>query len=372
MTRIVLAMVFGGVLTLCGFRKSPAPAVQSGITAPPPAEPAQEPEPPTAQVPVTPDTRSQGPRQIALPPELPPLDQGHLPPETYTGPMPPVVESSFRGRRVFSVVHPSHESVLVLFHGKGGGGDGWVKRPEAKRFVEMAVRRGYAIFAADSGIRAPQPMWDTTHPNNPEVADVNALIAHMQDTGKVKADAPVFGLGMSNGAYFLSVHAHQFDYKAIALFCSAGVKRVYYTHADKLPPILFAWAENDTTVPKEKVLTALEIAEEKGAIYKAVHMPPRPLRPDYLTRKVGIDSSLAQRIVAELRRHGIVDTTGRFTRDPADPALDLQRKLAKTFPEAKKVGPDILTQFNILYAEHKFSTDAAPQVFQWFDHYRDR
>ena len=115
--------------------------------------------------------------------------------------------STFEGFQVISYVPEHPRGMVYLFHGTGGSAS-FAERIETTDVLNRLVARGYGFVSTSSTERTGDKRWKVTDPSlttNPDLARLVRLQAHLVATTGLDANTPLVGIGMSNGARFVTL-----------------------------------------------------------------------------------------------------------------------------------------------------------------------
>ena len=115
--------------------------------------------------------------------------------------------STFEGFDVISYVPEHPRGIVYLFHGTGGSAR-FAEKVETTDVLNRLVARGYGFVSTSSTERTGDRRWNVADPSlttNPDLARLTRLQAHIVATTPVEANTPLVGIGMSNGARFVTL-----------------------------------------------------------------------------------------------------------------------------------------------------------------------
>src|SRR6185295_13444245 len=111
------------------------------------------------------------------------------------------------GFDVISYVPEHPRGIVYLFHGTGGSAR-FAAKVETTDVLNRLVARGYGFVSTSSTERTGDWRWNAADPSlatNSDLARLTRLQAHIVATTPVEANTPLVGIGMSNGARFVTL-----------------------------------------------------------------------------------------------------------------------------------------------------------------------
>ncbi|HKE73296.1 MAG TPA: hypothetical protein VKB57_06760 [Acidimicrobiales bacterium] len=278
---------------------------------------------------------------------------------------------SFEGFDVVSSIPDDPVGLVWLFHGTGGGAR-FATRVETVDTLNELLARGYGFVATESTERTGDRRWDVVDPSpatNPDLARLARLQQHLIDTTGVTASTPLLGLGMSNGARFVSLWGQEWadagqPVRSVALYMGRIAAPV--TAAGGLTvPAWFVTAENDVTVPPVGVLADYGRAVSAGTPAGLSVAREQPLAAARFLRIPGVDAGTADATFAALVATGAWDAAG--TRQvPIDEAI--ARAASADLPAAARpVANEVANQVALVLAVHQMRGDVKVPVADFFD-----
>lgn len=279
---------------------------------------------------------------------------------------PEPVRTTFEGFPVVSVIPEDPRGVVFVFHGSGGG-VGVVDKVEATDILKELVARGYGWVATESTLRTDTKRWDVRHAtaaDNPDLARLDRLWTHLVATTAAAATTPQLGLGMSNGARFVSLWAEanriQGDpVAAVAQMMGRAVPPVVRV------PTIFVTALNDATPDNADIERDHERAIAAGTTAQLVRIAERPMSAHRLVRIPGMTPDLATLVMASLQAHGVTDAAGHraVAPDAVDGALTGLPLPASIRPRRA----DINDQVRAAFALHELNAEPKLAIGTFFD-----
>jgi hypothetical protein len=276
-------------------------------------------------------------------------------------PEPPPSSSTFEGFDVISYV-PAHPKGLVyLFHGTGGSAD-FATKVDTVDVLNRFVADGYGYVSTSSTERTGTKRWLQSDPSlttNPDLARLTRLQQHLVDTTAVTSGTPLVGIGMSNGARFVTLWGQTWKsagYPVTAIWASAG--RIASPVATLTVPTIFSTSVNDFTVPPGGIVTDYARTTNAGTPTRFFNSTETPLTAPRFQRIPGIDRDEANQIVAALEQ------TGVWNRDGQRVVADIQQAVAKAMTAqlppsvvASGLGNDVANEVARVLAVHQFTSE---------------
>jgi hypothetical protein len=289
----------------------------------------------------------------------------------------PAVEwqrTTFEGFPVISYVPENPRGLVFTFHGTGGSAS-IVDRVEPTDVINRLVAQGYGFVSTSSTERTGNRRWLVTDPSlttNPDLARLLRLRAHLIATTPVEQGTPLLGVGMSNGARFVTLWGQTWR--------NAGypVRAIWASHGRVAPPVdgpgeltvptFFSTSERDFTVPPGGIIVDFARTMDAGTPAEFQISRERALTAPPYERIPGIDPTEAQQIVESLKATGVWNAQGE--RVVADIEAAVNQASTATFPPSVQgLGSAIADQTGVQMAVHQFTAEWAQQVIAFFGRY---
>jgi hypothetical protein len=235
------------------------------------------------------------------------------------GPVTPSVSfthSQFEGFEVVSYVPDQPTAIVYVFHGSNGSAN-FADKVETVDVLNELIGRGYGFVATESTERTGNKRWNVSNPSlqtNPDLARLTRLHQHLVDTTGVATSTPIVGIGMSNGARFVTLFGQTwsdagYPVKAIAPYMGRIAAPVEQSGGLTVPSF-FVTAENDFTSPPGPIIANYNDTVAAGTPAELRVAKERNLTSSRFLRIPGIDSNESQQIVDALVDAGIWNAAG--------------------------------------------------------------
>jgi predicted esterase len=289
----------------------------------------------------------------------------------------PAVEwqrTTFEGFPVISYVPENPRGLVFLFHGTGGSAS-FADRVETTNVLNRLVAQGYGFVSTSSTERTGNRRWLVTDPSlttNPDLARLLRLRAHLISTTPVEASTPLLGVGMSNGARFVTLWGQSWKnagYPVKAIWASHGRTAAPFDGPGELTvPTVFSTSENDFTVPPGGIVLSFATARDAGTPTEIQVTRERRLSAAPYERIPGIDATESQQIVQALIATGVWDATGKRVEPNIETAATRAGNVslpASVQPQASHIADQTAWQL----AVHQFTAEFSQQVIAFFGRY---
>lgn len=281
--------------------------------------------------------------------------------------------STFEGFEVISYVPENPRGVAYVFHGTNGSA-ALVEKVESVDVLNRLIARGYGFVATSSTERTGNKRWNVFDATlgNPDLARMARLQAHIVNTTGATAATPLLGIGMSNGARFVTLWGEFFKdggFPVKAIWASHGNTAPYAQAPGALTvPTVFSTSVNDFTVPPGEVIIDFSTARDAGTPTELYVSQERRLSASRYERIPGIDATEAGQIVSALKATGVWNAQG----DRIVGNIEQAVTQARTVNLPASVRPhrnDIEDQTALQLAVHQFTAEFGPQAEAFFSRY---
>jgi hypothetical protein len=286
-------------------------------------------------------------------------------------PKPPPTPSTFEGFDVVSYI-PAHPKGLVyLFHGTGGSAD-FATKVDTVDVLNRFVAEGYGYVSTSSTERTGNKRWLQSDPSlttNPDLARLVRLQQHLVDTTGVTSTTPLVGIGMSNGARFVTLWGQTWkdaNYPVRAIWASHG--RIASPVATLTVPTIFSTSANDFTSPTAQIVADYLRTTNAGTPTRFFDSLERPLTAPRFMRIPGIDANEANQIVAALKATGVWDDAGqRVVPDIAQAVAQAGTAQLPASVTAEGLGNDVANEVARVLAVHQFTSEFGADALAFVD-----
>jgi hypothetical protein len=284
--------------------------------------------------------------------------------------------STFEGFPVISYVPDNPRGMIYVFHGSGGSAD-FAEKVETVDVLNGFVAEGYGFVSTSSTERTGDKRWDPTNPSlstNPDLARLVRLQANLVATTALEPTTPLFGIGMSNGARFVTLWGQTWQdagYPVRAIWASNGKIADPVAAAGGLTvATVFSTAINDFTSPPLPIVVGYNTTVAAGTPAQLYVSQERTLAPSPYQRIPGVDGSEANGIVAALKATGVWNAQGVRVVPGIQQAVS-QAQTAVLPPSVVGVGlgNDITNETAIVLAIHQFTAEFKTPIRAFFDQY---
>jgi hypothetical protein len=264
--------------------------------------------------------------------------------------------------------------MVYLFHGSLGSAD-FAEKVETVATLNVLIAQGYGFVSTSSTERTGDRRWDVFNAStstNPDLARLGRLHANLVATTAVGPATPLVGIGMSNGARFVTLWGQTWrdsGYPVKAIWASMGriAPPVSAPGALRVPTV-FSTAVNDFTSPPGPIIADFGATRSAGTPTELYVSAERKLGTQPYLRIPGIDKAEAQAIVDALRATGVWDAQGNRI------VSDIQQAVAQVVtahlpPSVASVANEVRNETALQLAVHQFTADYAPQVVAFFNRY---
>jgi hypothetical protein len=282
--------------------------------------------------------------------------------------------STFDGFDVISYVPDNPRGIVFAFHGTNGSA-AIVDRVEPTDVLNRLIARGYGFVSTSSTERTGDQRWQVTDPSpaNPDLARLVRLRDHLIATTPVTTTTPLVGIGMSNGARFVTLWGQAWrnaGYPVKAIWASHGRTAPPFDGAGQLTvPTVFSTSENDFTVPPGQVIQSFLVANRAGTPSELYVSRERRLNSAQFERIPGIDAEEARQVLFSLTATGVWN--GQGERVEPDPERAAARAAGARLPAwvTPSQGREIANETGLLLGVHQFTAEYAEQVAAFFARY---
>jgi len=254
-----------------------------------------------------------------------------------------------------------HRGVIIIFHGAGGGVVTAIEAVENRIFINDAINAGYAMIASAGA--SGDEKWDTTNPpaTNKDYQSMQSILQTFVKRGYMSASDPLYAVGISNGGAFATYISYLNNYRATAVYISAGLNTVLESST---VPTMWLLAKNDDVVGPEGLNQArnnYDSLTSRGVPATLINRPSQPVFPLRFWRIPGFQAADSFQMYNALLKNGWVDSSGFFINAPGFPSW--QFSISGRF--AADLTP-IGDQLAVCYASHQFYSEGSSVVLDFF------
>lgn len=282
--------------------------------------------------------------------------------------------STFEGFEVISYVPANPRGLIYLFHGSGGSAE-FATKVDTVDVLNRSVAEGYGYVSTSSTERTGNRRWLQSDPSlttNPDLARLTRLQAHLVATTPVNASTPLVGIGMSNGARFVTLWGETWKdagYPVRAIWASHGRIAAPVAAPGALTvPTIFSTSEHDFTVPPGPIALEYAATAQAGTPARLFMSRERTLTAPTFQRIPGIDQNEANAIANALKATGVWNQQG--VRVEPNVQVAAQRALTATLPAsvtAEGLGNDVINETARILAVHQFTSEFAADAVAFVD-----
>lgn len=255
--------------------------------------------------------------------------------------------------------------LVFVFHGSGGS-ERIVDQVETTDVLNQLESAGFAWVATASVDRDGGRAWNLVSDDpavNPDLGRLLRLHRALIAAGRISADLPVHGLGMSNGARFTGLWAEVLRREGLPVRSAVMVMGTVDPHIDRvLVPTLFVTGVNDDRVSPARIAAQYESARTSGSDVRLITLRQRPVSQSRFTRIPGIDVVASKKIFAALSSARFIEGTGQLLGRPARVGR-VVRDLTVEVTAAQR--REVINQISADLAMHQLNAVIAPDVVDW-------
>lgn len=255
--------------------------------------------------------------------------------------------------------------LIFRFHGTTGSGGPQFTKTENLKFARDAIASGFAVASLDSVDRVNK-MWNATvnqsNPAaNPDVANIQTLIAMFVAQGLMPSTTPVFGSGHSDGAGAALRFAFLLNWKASHQSGAPGTTQI--AQATTVPGI-WTMAQNDVVQDPNRNTSAKTNSDALAARMIPTSYSieaPSAVYSTRFTQIPGIGTADSQVIYNSLKSANLLDAKDYQINDPT--TINFTPIIPSQF---SAFGTEITSQLNVAYTAHEFSAGMDRRVLDFF------
>lgn len=272
---------------------------------------------------------------------------------------------TFESLPVVGVFPESPRGLVFVFHGSGGS-EKIVDQVETTDVLNHVEAAGFAWVATASADRDGGRAWNLVSDDpsvNPDLGRMARLHRALVESGRIAADLPIHGLGMSNGARFTGLWAHVMRSEGLPVRSAVMVMGTVDPHIDRfVVPTLFVTAVNDDRVSPSRIASQFEEARASGTDVRLLTLRQRPVSQSRFTRIPGIDLITSKKIFSGLSSARFIDGTGQLI-GRLGRVAGVVRGLDIELTASQR--REVINQISADLAMHQLNAVIAPDIVDW-------
>ena len=282
--------------------------------------------------------------------------------------------STFEGFDVISYVPDNPRGLVFFFHGSQGSA-AFAERVESVDVLNRLIGQGYGFVSTSSTERTGDRRWEVFSASltaNPDLARLGRLRTHLVNTTPVEGSTPLVGIGMSNGARFVTLWGQAWKnagFPVKAIWASMGRTAPPFEASGALTvPTVFSTATNDFTVPPGGVVTNWYDADRAGTPAELYFSHERRLGHVPYQRIPGIDESESRQIVQAFVDTGVWNAQGQRVVSNIEQAV-AQAQTVQLPASVAGANGAIQDETALQLAVHQFTAEHVGKVTAFFDRF---
>jgi len=280
-------------------------------------------------------------------------------------PAPPwsLTEETINGVDVLYYIPQDPAGIIFRFHGSGGSAQSTLSSVESRLFSNDAVAAGYGIIALDSSNRVTGDWSFVAPPNNPDINNVQAIIANFSQRGLISPSDPLLAQGTSRGGVFSSMVVYFLNFRADAIYIGFGVDAVMPTTT--VPTIFCAAANDDQDLVgpagNQRAHDQVIALQNRGILASFNLHQPSPIYPERFRRVANMTAGDSHNIYNALRAGGFLDGRDYLLENPRN--SNWQAVIPQQYQPSIN---GISTVLGAAYANHSFFSDYNSRVLRFY------
>lgn len=276
----------------------------------------------------------------------------------------------FSGTEVYYYLPSNNTGVVFIFHGarRGAGAADWMApdwmdghfMPGSLQLINRIVLRGYGFIACESLDRVNCEWDDKPIIFNTDIQNIKSIITNFTNRGLIQNDDPKFGLGHSNGGYFVCRASEYFNFTGQIISCAGGLNLVRSSKT----PTYWNLAVNDIYTDFNPTAAGYyESLILNGKFARFFMNQPTPVHPMQFSYINGISSANSSEIYDAFVNAHLIDEYGYgdASLTSVDPILD-------AIPEKYNFRKNSITNLCVIsVANHIFYSKNIHNVLNFFD-----
>jgi hypothetical protein len=266
--------------------------------------------------------------------------------------------------------NPAQKGLVVILHGTNGSSVSVARnKREWQSFHAAARASGYSLLVPESEERDKPRRWDNSPTAaNPDIRRIVSLLDDARTGGHLPASAPVYVIGMSQGAGVAPIFAQLlasrgYPIRAVASYC--GGESTAYARPEYTIPTTFAAMAADDVIPQAASAVAANVAalQARGIETTSYVKPVERLCSARFTRIPGVDAANSRAIFEGLLGARVVDASGTVLTHGSD----LEGSAPPGIPASLAAfSEDVDEQLQVVAAGHAFFGDRNDATLAFF------
>ncbi len=270
------------------------------------------------------------------------------------------MKEKINGRTFYFYFPENIKGIIYIFHGAGGSARNWFMNIEKVRFIHDAVKKGFGIAVPES-LDRNERRWDFKETGNPDIDLLGKMRNLFISGGTVSGDISQFGIGMSNGGYFVVLAGYSLGFRGLAVYSSPGHMEIFEKEDFNIP-VVFNIGASDPFFPVEEIEENGEFLKNKGVSIEINIRRKKTLSQRRFTRIPGVKSSRSKEIFSIFKDNGFLDERNYLS------IGDKDRNWIKYLPaKYNSIAGDILGQLIAVNGGHTFMSDFNKQTLKMFE-----
>ncbi|MCC6330148.1 MAG: hypothetical protein IT174_16680 [Acidobacteria bacterium] len=274
-----------------------------------------------------------------------------------------LTEETIGGVDVLYYIPQNPVAVIFRLHGTGGSAQSTLSSVESRLFSNDAVAAGYGIIALDSVDRGNGEWSLAPPPNNPDISNIQAIIANLQQRGLLSANTPLVAQGTSRGGIFSSLVVYYLNFQADAIYIAYGANLIM---PQTTVPTIFCLAANDDQAMvgdagNQNAYNQVLNLQGRGIMASYNLHPSSPVYPERFWRIANLTVDDSHAIYNALRANGFLDSRDFLIQNPR--GSNWQSVIP---PQYQPYLTGISSVLGAAYASHNFYSDHNARVLRFF------
>jgi len=274
-----------------------------------------------------------------------------------------LTEETISGVDVLYYIPQDPVGVIFRLHGSGGSAQSTLTSIESRLFSNDAVAAGYGIIAVDSVDRINGDWSLAPQANNPDISNIQAIIANLQQRGLLSANTPLLAQGTSRGGIFSSLVVYYLNFRADAIYIAYGANLIM---PQTTVPTIFCVAANDDQAMvgeagNQNAYNQVANLRDRGIMASYNLHPSSPVYPERFWRIANLTADDSHAIYNALKANGFLDSRDFLIQNPR--GSNWQSVIP---PQYQFYTSGISSVLGAAYASHNFYSDYNARVLRFF------